>query len=126
MSAASKQEQQITDRPVIAAGKKGTEQTVVVSGFSGKLKDVTFNLKQWNENKKFDSIIIEYSEDGTTWTKASDDAISGGSSAIATNQEVKSNVDLSTAKYIRLYFKTSITSSNQQLGLTSISLNFKK
>ena len=126
MSAASKQEQQITDRPVIAAGIKGTEQTVVVSGFSGKLKDVTFNLKQWNENKKFDSIIIEYSEDGTTWTKASDDAISGGSSAIATNQEVKSNVDLSTAKYIRLYFKTSITSSNQQLGLTSISLNFKK
>ena len=126
MSAASKQEQQITDRPVIAAGKKGTEQTVVVSGFSGKLKDVTFTLKQWNENKKFDSIIIEYSEDGTTWTKASDDAISGGSSAIATNQEVKSNVDLSTAKYIRLYFKTSITSSNQQLGLTSISLNFKK
>ena len=120
-----KDDQPIADRPVIAVGKKGIEQTVVVSGFSGKLKDVTFNLKQWNEKKKFDSIIIEYSEDGTTWTKASDDAISGGSSAIATNQEVKSNVDLSTAKYIRLYIKAD-SSSNQQLGLTSISLNFEK
>ena len=57
--------------------------------------------------------------------KASDDAISGGSSAIATNQEVKSNVDLYTAKYIRLYIKAD-SSSNQQLGLTSISLNFEK
>ena len=120
-----KDDQPIADRPVIAVGKKGIEQTVVVSGFEGKLKDVTFNLKQWNEKKKFDSIIIEYSEDGTTWTKASDDAISGGSSAIATNQEVKSNVDLSTAKYIRLYIKAD-SSSNQQLGLTSISLNFEK
>ncbi|MDY4145602.1 MAG: immunoglobulin-like domain-containing protein, partial [Bacilli bacterium] len=72
-----KDDQPIADRPVIAVGKKGIEQTVVVSGFEGKLKDVTFNLKQWNEKKKFDSIIIEYSEDGTTWTKASDDAISG-------------------------------------------------
>ena len=120
-----KDDQPIADRPVIAVGKKGIEQTVVVSGFEGKLKDVTFNLKQWNEKKKFDSIIIEYSEDGTTWTKASDDAISGGSSAIAANQEVKSNVDLSTAKYIRLYIKAD-SSSNQQLGLTSISLNFEK
>ena len=120
-----KDDQPIADRPVIAVGKKGIEQTVVVSGFEGKLKDVTFNLKQWNEKKKFNSIIIEYSEDGTTWTKASDDAISGGSSAIATNQEVKSNVDLSTAKYIRLYIKAD-SSSNQQLGLTSISLNFEK
>ena len=120
-----KDDQPIADRPVIAVGKKGIEQTVVVSGFEGKLKDVTFNLKQWNEKKKFDSIIIEYSEDGTTWTKASDDAISGGSSAIATNQEVKSNVDLSTAKYIRLYIKAD-SSSNQQLGLTSISLNFEE
>ena len=120
-----KDDQPIADRPVIAVGKKGIEQTVVVSGFEGKLKDVTFNLKQWNEKKKFDSIIIEYSEDGTIWTKASDDAISGGSSAIAANQEVKSNVDLSTAKYIRLYIKAD-SSSNQQLGLTSISLNFEK
>ena len=38
---------------------------------------------------------------------------------------LKSNVDLSTAKYIRLYIKAD-SSSNQQLGLTSISLNFKK
>ena len=66
-----KDDQPIADRPVIAVGKKGIEQTVVVSGFEGKLKDVTFNLKQWNEKKKFDSIIIEYSEDGNSWSSKS-------------------------------------------------------
>ena len=127
ISAANKQAstQAIYDRPVIAAGKIGVEQTIVISGFSGKLKDVTFNLKQWSDKKKFDSIVMEYSVDGTTWTKASNDVISGSASPIESNQEVKSNVNLSTAKYIRLYIKADST-SNMQLGLTSIAMNFEK
>ena len=122
LSCVSAQTTTITDRPVIAAGKKGTDQTVVISGFTGKLKDVTFNLTKWSDSKKFSSIVIEYSIDGTTWTTASAEL----SGVIADNQVLKTNVDISTAKYIRLSYKTSISSSNQQIGLASIIMNFDK
>ena len=128
LSNASKQTGTITDRPVMAS-KDGNTEYVTITGFAGSLNNVIIELMPWGgtaaASKKFASIVMEYSEDGTTWTKASDDVITGDPAVIIEGTQVKSNVSLASAKYVRLAI-TGSGSKNMQLGLTSISLNFKK
>ena len=128
LSNASKQTGTITDRPVMAS-KDGNTEYVTITGFAGSLNNVIIELMPWGgtaaASKKFASIVMEYSEDGTTWTKASDDVITGDPAVVIEGTQVKSNVSLASAKYVRLAI-TGSGSKNMQLGLTSISLNFKK
>ena len=111
------------------ASKDGNTEYVTITGFAGSLNNVIIELMPWGgtaaASKKFASIVMEYSEDGTTWTKASDDVITGDPAVIIEGTQVKSNVSLASAKYVRLAI-TGSGSKNMQLGLTSISLNFKK
>ena len=123
LSSVSKQTGTITDRPVIAS-KSSAEQYVTVSGFEGKLTKVTFTLAQWSPSKKFNKVVLQSSEDGKTWTNASDDLAAKGAVAIAKDQELTTTTDLSKAKYVRLVVLGS-TAKNTQVGLTSIKLTIE-
>ncbi len=128
-SRVSKQSSTINDRPVIAANASTVYVTITLDEAETKdLTNVKFTLAQWSTSKKFTDIHIEYLDptDGTTWKAASDNIITGGSAAaIASPQEVSSTVTLPDGvRAIRLSVTTT-SSSNQQIGITSVDLTLE-
>ena len=64
----SKQGTTIQDVPVLAA--TSTEnQYVTLNIVNGDISNVSFELKQWSASKKFKTISIEYSSNGSDWLK---------------------------------------------------------
>ena len=108
---ASKQTGTITDRPVVATGKKAEnyDSYVTVDMGATNISSATFNLKQWN-TKTFTTIEIQYMKNGT-WTNATTTGTLSGDSAFTATFEATTQVRL------HLYKKGS---SNNQVGLTSI------
>ena len=109
----SKQTGTITDRPVVATGKKpeNHDSYVTVDMGATKISSATFNLKQWG-TKTFTTIEIQYMKNGT-WTNATTTGTLSGDSAFTATFEATTQVRL------HLY-KTG--SSNNQVGLTSIAV----
>ena len=106
--------QAVDDRPVIATNASKSAASVYVTieaDFSG-FSSVSFELKQWS-SKTFDDIHIEFTTDGTTWTKCS--------ASITTPGVLTTNADITGAVKVRLVVSSSAT-KNVQLGLTSITL----
>ena len=60
-------DQAIADRPVLAA-KNDTTQYATFTVTAGTIENLTFNLKEWSTSKKFKTIALEYTTDGSTWT----------------------------------------------------------
>lgn len=123
LSNANKQSSTITDMPVICA--KNTAQYVTVSLYSGTIADVTFNLKEWNAKKKFTTITIEYTTDGSTWQPTNVGLVDGTATTISPNFTTVSAVDLAEGVIgVRLVYVGS-TSSNTQIGLEGLTLTVK-
>ena len=111
----TKQSQTITDMPVTAS--KNTDEYLVITLEEGAtIKSVTFTLKQWN-TKTLKNIHIEYTLDGSTWTKCSDD--------ITTPGTLSSTTIPAGAISVRLVYNGG-NSSNVQFGLEAISLTVEK
>ena len=122
---ASKQgaDQVIHDRPVIAARAGDSYYPTVyvtVELTSKTISSISFTLKDWSSSKKFSDIHIEYLTGTDTWTKCSADW--GDSKAITTGgQTIESTTIPAGVKTVRLVITTTAT-SNQQIGLTSITI----
>ena len=111
----------IDDRPVLAS-KSTAEQYITVTGFEGKLNQVTFELKQWT-TKKFTKLVIQYTVDGTNWVNAGADAANGTAMVLPNNGVFTSAALPEGVTGVRFVFKGS-TTSNNQIGLTAITLKF--
>ena len=96
----------------------------IVTGFEGKLNQVTFELKQWT-TKKFTKLVIQYTVDGTNWVNAGADAANGTAIVLPNNGVFTSNALPEGVTGVRFVFLGS-TTSNNQIGLTSISLTTLK
>lgn len=110
LSNASKQTGTITDRPTLAS--KGTVQYVTVEVTGKTIQSITFNLQQWG-TKTLNDIHIEY-YDGTNWVTCSN--------KITTPSELTSYELPEGVTQVRLSYYSSGTSSNKQLGITSIDM----
>lgn len=117
--------QTIDDRPVLAA-KSDTTQYVTVTVTAGTIETLTFNLKEWSTSKKFKTIALEYTTDGSTWTAVTGVGQVNASSGFAiTNYTVMSTGTLPAGVTgVRLAYLGSSTSNNQ-IGLTSIVASIK-
>ena len=123
LSNANKQSSTITDMPVICA--KNTAQYVTVSLSSGTIAGVTFNLKEWTAKKKFTTITIEYTADGSTWQPTNVGLVDGTATTISPNFTTVSAVDLAEGVIgVRLVYVGS-TSGNTQIGLEGLTLTVK-
>lgn len=123
LSNASKQTGTITDMPVICA--KNTAQYVTASLSSGTIAGVTFNLKEWTAKKKFTTITIEYTTDGSTWQPTNVGLVDGTATTISPNFTTVSAVDLTEGVIgVRLVYVGN-SSNNQQIGLEGLTLTVK-
>lgn len=123
LSNANKQSSTITDMPVICA--KNTAQYVTVSLSSGTIAGVTFNLKEWTAKKKFTTITIEYTTDGSTWQPTNVGLVDGTATTVSPDYTTVSAVDLAEGVIgVRLVYVGS-TSSNTQIGLEGLTLTVK-
>ena len=123
LSNANKQSKTITDMPVICA--KNTAQYVTVSLSSGTIAGVTFNLKEWSDSKKFTTITIEYTTDGSTWQPTNVGLVDGTATTISPNFTTVSAVDLTEGVIgVRLVYVGN-SSKNQQIGLEGLTLTVK-
>lgn len=123
LSNASIQTGTITDRPVICA--KNSLQYVTVMLKDAEIEAVDFNLQQWSATKLFVTLTIEYTTDGTTWQSTGIGIVDGTATTIAPNYETISANALPTGVVgVRFAYKGS-SSSNTQIGLTSIVLKTK-
>ena len=123
LSNANKQSSTITDMPVICA--KNTAQYVTVSLSSGTIAGVTFNLKEWTAKKKFTTITIEYTTDGSTWQPTNVGLVDGTATTISPNFTTVSAVDLAEGVIgVRLVYVGN-SSKNQQIGLEGLTLTVK-
>ncbi len=123
LSNASKQTGTITDMPVICA--KNTAQYVTASLSSGTIAGVTFNLKEWTAKKKFTTITIEYTTDGSTWQPTNVGLVDGTATTISPNFTTVSAVDLTEGVIgVRLVYVGN-SSKNQQIGLEGLTLTVK-
>ena len=123
LSNANKQSSTITDMPVICA--KNTAQYVTVSLSSGTIAGVTFNLKEWTAKKKFTTITIEYTTDGSTWQPTNVGLVDGTATTISPNFTTVSAGDLTEGVIgVRLVYVGN-SSKNQQIGLEGLTLTVK-
>lgn len=123
LSNANKQSSTITDMPCLAS--KNTAQYVTVSLSSGTIAGVTFNLKEWSDSKKFTTITIEYTTDGSTWQPTNVGLVDGTATTISPNFTTVSAVDLTEGVIgVRLVYVGN-SSKNQQIGLEGLTLTVK-
>ena len=112
----------IDDMPVMAV--KNTDQTCAISVTGAKIKSASITLAEWGTGKKFTKVIIEYTTDGTTWTKANG-GYEGSAAAISamgfTNLTIATGDLPANVTAVRLVVCGS-SSSNTQLGLQAFSL----
>lgn len=123
LSNANKQSETITDMPVICA--KNTAQYVTVSLSSGTIAGVTFNLKEWSGSKKFTTITIEYTTDGSTWQPTNVGLVDGTATTISPNFTTVSAVDLTEGVIGARLVYVGNSSKNQQIGLEGLTLTVK-
>ncbi len=126
-SRADSQSSTITDRPVIAANNNTQYVTATLTGGGKDIKSVNFSLAQWN-TKTFQSMYIETSKDGKTWTAVANVGFKDQGTGIDDGKFVENltadNLDAGVIA-VRLAIATKAT-SNTQVGLTSIKLNVRE
>ena len=110
LSNANKQSSTITTMPVCAS--KNTDQYITIIGDFSDATKVTFSLVQWRE-KTFAYMYLEYTLDGTTWVKCSEEITVPG--------ELVTNVSIANALQVRLVFNGGAT-GNIQVGLQKITI----
>lgn len=113
----------INDRPVVAS--KATEQYITVSVDECSITEVTFNLKEWSESKKFITLTIQYSTDEKNWVDTNV-GVKGATSAVRiSDYEALSYTDLpDDVVAVRLVVNAN-SDNNTQVGLTSINIKTK-
>lgn len=117
LSRGSVQNGTVTDIPVMAA--QNNTQYVTLSVEDCQINAITFNLREWSNSKKFKTVCLEYTTDGTTWVEvdgvgfvnASPEKTIGSGFATLSVNELTSGV-----KAVRLVIATT-NSQNQQVGI---------
>ncbi len=113
-------DQVIHDIPVVAAKNSAQYVTVSVSGVS--ISSISFNLREWANNKKFTTVTIEYTTDGSTWVSSNVGLVNGTASAISTVGTTLSFEDLpENVSAVRLVFVGSNT-KNSQVGIEGFTI----
>lgn len=108
----------IDDRPVVAS-KNGDSQYVTVSVTEGTISSIEFALKQWG-SKVVNTLTLEYTTDGNTWTAISGVGFVGNSSGSFVANLASGNLPAGVTA-VRLVVAAN-GSSNVQIGLSTISL----
>ena len=116
LSNANKQADTITDRPVMAS-KSSATQYATLTVETGTISSVTFTLAQWT-TKKFKTLTIEYTTDGSTWV-ATNVGITNGSAEQADAHSPLTATLPEGVIGVRFAFLGS-TNKNNQIGLTSV------
>ena len=121
LSNANKQAETITDRPVMAS-KSSATQYATLTVETGTISSVTFTLAQWT-TKKFKTLTIEYTTDGSTWV-ATNVGITNGSAVQADAHSPLTATLPEGVIGVRFAFLGS-TTKNNQIGLTSVEFTHK-
>lgn len=120
LSNANHQQSTITDIPTICA--KNSLQYATINLSSGTFNSVTFNLREWNSSKKFVTLTLEYTTNGTEWTATNVGIIDGTATAISAGYTTMTISDLPDGVIgVRFAYKAS-SSSNTQIGLEGLVL----
>ena len=121
LSNANKQTGTITDRPVMAS-KSSATQYATLTVESGTISSVTFTLAQWT-TKKFKTLTIEYTTDGSTWVATNVGLVNGTASQADAYSPLSATLPEGVVG-VRFAFLGSSTSNNQ-VGLTSVEFTHK-
>ena len=114
----------IVDRPVIAA--KNTPQYITVSVEGETISSIEFELQEWSSSKKFTTVEIQYSTDGTNWTSVTNVGHSGSTSkALSEIGTTLATDTLPTGVTAVRLVVVGYNEKNNQLGVTSISVTTK-
>lgn len=120
LSNANHQPSTITDIPTICA--KNSLQYATINLSSGTFNSVTFNLREWSESKKFVTLTLEYTTNGTEWTATDVGIIDGTETAISAGYTTMTISDLPEGVIgVRFAYKASGT-KNTQIGLEGLVL----
>ena len=121
LSNGNKQTGTITDRPVMAS-KSSATQYATVSVETGTISSVTFVLAQWT-TKKFKTLTIEYTTDGTNWVATNVGVVNGSAVQADAHSPLTATLPEGVVA-VRFAFLGS-TTSNNQIGLTSVEFTHK-
>ena len=112
--------QPIHDIPVLCA--KNSLQYATINLSSGTFNSVTFNLREWSSSKKFVTLTLEYTTNGTEWTATSVGIIDGTATAISAGYTTMTISDLPDGVIgVRFAYKAS-ENKNTQIGLEGLVL----
>lgn len=120
LSNANHQQSTITDIPTICA--KNSLQYATINLSSGTFNSVTFNLREWSSSKKFVTLTLEYTTNGTEWTATDVGIIDGTATAISAGYTTMTISDLPDGVIgVRFAYKAS-ENKNTQIGLEGLVL----
>ena len=116
----SKQTGTITDKPVMAS--KNTNQYVTFTVEAGSIEEAKFEVQQWTDKKKFVTLTVEYTTDGSTWTAVSGvGQVNGTATIVATLGTTFATGALPAGVTgVRLVICGNSSSSNQQIGIAGL------
>lgn len=121
MSNAAKQTGTITNMPVMVS--KSTNQYVTITS-SKSISSITFTLGEWSNKKKFVTITIEYTTDGTNWIATGVGITDGTASSVSAYSPLTASKLPEGVTGVRLVIKSS-TNSNTQVGIASAEVEIK-
>ena len=122
LSNASKQIGTITDRPTLCAKK--VDQFVTITS-TDIIKEVSVDLKMWTAKKEFQYIKLQYTTDGEEWIDCTDDTASITGAVAEDGSTISAVITAKDVKSVRVVY-ISTSTSNTQLGLTSVTLKTEK
>ena len=104
------------------ASKSSATQYATLTVESGTISSVTFTLAQWT-TKKFKTLTIEYTTDGSTWVATNVGLVNGTASQADAYSPLSATLPEGVVG-VRFAFLGSSTSNNQ-VGLTSVEFTHK-
>ncbi len=116
-----KQSQTITNMPVVAS--KNTLQYVTISVSGMSIKSATFNLKEWSSSKKFKTLTVEYSIDGSTWVATDVGQVDGTLANVSTiGTSLSANNLPNGVVAVRLAICGNDSEKYQQIGINGFTI----
>ncbi len=121
---AAKQTQTITTMPVLAPNSNTTPMYTTIAVNGKAIKSITLNLEMWAASKKFNTIALDYTVDGTTWEEVEGVGIRNAEKAVSLENYITLTVSNLPAnvKAVRLVLLSGYESGNQQVGLKSLNI----
>lgn len=121
----SKQSTTITTMPVFATNNNTKPTYTTISLKDGKhIKSITFEFQMWSTSKKFKTVALDYTTDGTTWTPV--DGV--GARDLATAVTLEGYTTLSATNLpanviaVRIVLLGGYDSGNQSVGFKSFTI----